>query len=116
MINRAAIILKYKAPAILWINEADPHNEDPGISAEEVNSDSPVYLISDEDADTPETVEHWIKLNHKIVFENELEGWYTDPSLWPKKRTLKIFKEWFNIECHTMLIDTVGGPICDDDI
>jgi len=25
MINRAAVILKYKAPFIQWVNEADPY-------------------------------------------------------------------------------------------
>lgn len=115
MINRAAIILKYKEPAILWINEVDPYDDVPSISLDEANEDRPVYLISDEDADTPETVERWINLNHKTIFENELEGWYTDPSLWPKDLTLKIFKEWFEVECHTILIDTVGEPICDEE-
>ena len=42
MINRAAIILKYKAPAVRWINEADPYNADPGITAKNVNSDRTV--------------------------------------------------------------------------
>lgn len=115
MINRAAIILKYKEPAILWINKVDPYVDVPSISLEEANEDRPVYLISDEDADTPETVERWINLNHKTIFETELEGWYTDPSLWPNNLTLEVFKEWFEVECHTILIDTVGDQICDED-
>ena len=45
MINRAALILKYKTPAIKWINEADPYQDDPGITNEFVNSDRTVYLI-----------------------------------------------------------------------
>ena len=116
MINRAAIILKYKEPAVRWINDADPYNEDPRITAESVNSDRTVYLISDEDADTPDAVERWIKRNFKALFEAELEGWYNDPELWPKKRTQKLFREWFDIECHTLLFDTVGAEIYDDDI
>ena len=115
MINRAAIILKYKDPAILWINEVDPYDDVPSISLEEANVDRTVYLISDADADTPDTVEQWIKLYHITIFETELEGWYTDPSLGPKKLTLTMFNEWFEVECHTVLIDTVGEPIRDDD-
>ena len=54
-------------------------------------------------------------MNYEALFENELEGWYTDESLWPKKRDLKLFREWFNVECHTVIEDTVGLPIEDDE-
>lgn len=58
-----------------WINEVVPYEDAPTITLEDANIDRPVYLINDEDADIPETVECWIKLNHKILFENELAGW-----------------------------------------
>ncbi len=114
MINRAAILLKYKEPAVRWINEVDPYNKDPGSTVDNVNLESTVYLIGDADGDTKETIERWIKKNYRVLFEQELDGWYTDPDLWPKKRTLKLFRAWFDIECHTVLIDTVGGAICAD--
>ena len=52
MINRAAVILKYKEPAVKWINDADPYNENPGISLESINEENTVYLISNQDADS----------------------------------------------------------------
>lgn len=115
MINRAAVILEYKAPAIKWINTSDPLDDDPGITGDSVNKDLNVYLIKDEDADTPDILNKWIKLNYKNLFENELEGWYTDKRLWPPKRDLKLFKKWFEVQCHTVLIDTVEEPIIDDE-
>ena len=81
-----------------------------------MNDDRTVYLISDEDGDSTDAVERWIKRNYKVLFEVELEGWYTDEALWPKKRTLKLFRDWFDVECHTVLLDTVGDLINDDDI
>jgi hypothetical protein len=114
MLNRAAIILKYKEPAVKWINDADPSSKDPRIDGDDVNEERTVYLISDDDGDSSFTVERWIKLNWQALFERELDGWYTDPSLWPKRRTLKLFREWFDIECHTCLVDTVGTEIYDD--
>jgi hypothetical protein len=112
MINRSAIILKCKEPFVRWINEADPYEDDPGISIENANEDRTVYLITDDDG---ENVEEWVSLNFKTLFENELEGWYTDETLWPKKRDLKTFHEWFDVECHTVIIDTVDDPIQDDE-
>lgn len=111
MINRAAIMLKYKKPAIDWINSAEPSPEVPRVTLEEVNEERTVFLIRDEDADTPNIVDQWVKLNYKSLFENELFGWYVDESLWPKKRSIKVFKEWFDVECHTVIIDLVGQPI-----
>ena len=49
MLNRAAVILKYRGPAVRWINEADPYNEDPGISAESLMEERTIYLISEDD-------------------------------------------------------------------
>ena len=112
MINRSAVILKYKEPFVRWINESDPYKDDPGITSENANEDRTVYLITDDDG---ENIGKWISLNYKTLFENELEGWYTDESIWPKKRDRKTFNEWFAVECHTVIIDTVKGRIEDDE-
>ena len=37
--------------------------------------------------------------------------WYTDESLWPKKRTLKMFREWFAIEYRSMVWDLDTTPL-----
>ena len=72
-----------------------------------------MYLIKDGDA---ENVDTWIRENHIALFESELEDWYTDETLWPKNRDYKTFKEWFEVECHSVIMDTVGGEIYDDEI
>jgi len=112
MINRAAVILKYKAPFIQWVNDADPYNDNPGITHESEKKDSTVYLIHEDDA---ENLEEWISLNFKQLFESEIEDWYTDESLWPKNRNRKLFDEWFDVECHSVIIDTADGKIIDDE-
>ena len=116
MINRSSVILKYKEPAIKWINDSDPYNDDPGITQNSVNSDRTVYLVREEDADGPDSVRDWITLNFGVLFESELEGWYTDESLWPQDRTMELFNKWFQIECHSVILDTVGTPIEDEEI
>ncbi len=115
MLNRAAVILRYKEPMLRWINEADPRPPEKPLTLSEVNEEHTVYLIRDEDADSRDTVTRWIKLNHAVLFDQELEGWYTDPTLWPANRSWKVFQEWFEIEYHTVLIDTVDGPLLDDE-
>ena len=112
MINRSAVLLKYKEPFVRWINDADPYDHGSPMTLEDANEDRNVYLVTEEDA---ENFEEWISLNYKALFENELNDWYTDESLWPKKRTKKIFHEWFSVECHSTIIDTVDIPIEDDE-
>ena len=115
MVNRAAIMLRYKEPAVRWINEADPRVETHAVDIEEANQERTVYLVSDEDGDGIDAAKEWVKENYKTLFESELDGWYTDSELWPEKRTFKLFKEWFDVECHSVLVDTVEGGIHDDE-
>ena len=112
MINRAAVILKYKDPFVKWLNKTDPDDEAPGITLAEANDDCTVYLIREEDG---ENLDEWIALNYKSLLENEMGDWYQDESLWPVKRTEKMFHEWFEVVCHTAIYDTVGAPIVEDD-
>lgn len=114
MLNRSTLLLHYKPPAVQWINDVDPSPSGNRVTLEEVNSDLTVYLVSDGVSESPEEVRRWVKANWRNLFESELEGWYTDPTLWPK-RTLKRFDEWFDVECHSVLIDTLGTPIEDDE-
>lgn len=113
MINRAALIVRLKEPFIQWINETDPLDSRSRISMEETNEDRTVYLIDDAEA---EHVDEWIDLNFRQLFECELEDWYEDESLWPKKIDRELFDAWCAIECHTVIVDTVGGQITESDI
>lgn len=115
MVNRAAIMLRYKETAVCWINKADPYVETPAIDIDKANQERTVYLVSDEDGDGIDAATQWVKENYETLFESELDGWYTDPGLWPEKRTFKLFKEWFDVECHSVLVDTAGGGIYDDE-
>jgi hypothetical protein len=117
MLNRSAIILRYKEPALQWINEFDPPHEEAGkVKLEDTWEDANVYLISNADGYNKLTAVGWVESNYDLLFETELEGWYTDPDMWPKKRTYKMFQEWFDVEYHSVLIDTVGTPMWDDEI
>jgi hypothetical protein len=40
-----------------------------------------------------------------------LEDWYVDGNLWPRNRTLKMFKEWCEIRVHSMVLDCGNKPI-----
>jgi hypothetical protein len=87
MLNRAALILRYKQPFVDWINAADPSPTSHPLTLAEVNQELTVYLIEVEDQDE---LAEWLARHHGELFEEELNGWYTDPAPWPRDRSLKI--------------------------
>ncbi|EMJ7188623.1 hypothetical protein D8T49_21695 [Vibrio vulnificus] len=115
MVNRGALMLRYSQVAVDWLNKVDPSRSS-DLMVESINEERTVYLVSNEVADSPDSIKAWVKLNHEVLFEGELFQWYVDESLWPKKRNWALFQKWFTIECHSVVEDTMmGHPIIDDD-
>ena len=113
MINRALLTVHLKQPFVDWINAADPTSMKGGeITLLEANDDRPAFLIHE---DAAEYVEEWLEQNFIPLFEDVLEQWYIDDSLWPQDRTLDLFQKWCSVEIHSMVFDTVDEPIVDDD-
>lgn len=109
VLNRAAVIVRYKQPFVDWINAADLQSEHK-VTLADVNKENHVYLIEVEEQ---EELGRWLEVNHDIIFEEELNGWYTDPALWPQDRWLALFKKWCSLELHTMVFDMGQSPIED---
>jgi len=112
MLNRAALILRYKQPFVHWINAADPSPSSHTLTLAEVNQEHTVYLVEVEDEDE---LSRWLARHHEELFDEELKGWYTDPALWPRDRSLKMLKEWCSLELHTEVVDTGESPLEDDE-
>ena len=115
VVNRNALILRYKDPAIRWINEVDPSPDGAEITLASVNEERTVYLIDDRIGEEPRSFERWLRKNYGEIFEMELDGWYTDPTLWPQDRSLALFRAWFDVELHTVLVDLGTGEMYDDE-
>lgn len=98
MINRNAIVVKPKQPLLDWANKLTP-DEKPITETEEGN----VYLIKQKDSN--EAIARWLSRNFDRIFENELNDWWIDEKDWPKKRTFKLFKEWFDYEINSVVLD-----------
>jgi hypothetical protein len=62
-------------------------------------------MIGEEDA------QKYIRAFKLEIFTIELGSWYRDPNIWPRKRTLAMFDEWFDLEFHSMVMDLYEKPI-----
>src|SRR5262245_37013068 len=103
-VNRCVIIVKPKQPFLDWLHSVDP--DDAPLQLEDINDDPTAYLIPEiEMMDERDEVIDWCA---EFVFENELWSWYTDEDLWPVGRDAAMFREWFEVEFHSLVFDVVG--------
>lgn len=110
MLNRSALIIRCKQPFVDWLNSIESKGEKTSLA--EINSDNTVYLIEVEDEDS---LQDWLEENAERVFAEELSAWIIDENLWPRKLNFETFKKWFDIQCHSVVMDTGSTPIEDDE-
>ena len=116
-LNRGAVILRYKQPFVDWLKTNDPASCN--LTLEEINNDDgEVFLIQDElsePADNRETVVRWVEKRWRMFFEHMLGDWLDDEALWPRKLSLKMFRDWFCIEYLSMVWDMGQEPLSVED-
>ena len=100
-VNRSVAIIKPKQPYIDWANSFDDGG--PTLELVKARADASAYLIKV--YDTINQSLRYVERNYAKIFEEELNGWMTDPDIWPQKRNLKMFKKWFDIEIYQLVCD-----------
>jgi hypothetical protein len=104
-INRNILVVEPTEVFLEWARKC--FDEDADLTIEELTEDLATYLIPEQDADA----EAWLFRNFRTIFEIELESWCADPALWPKIRSLKVFKTFFRIHFHSSILDLGKGTI-----
>lgn len=110
-INRTVVLLGPKQPFLDWLNNVDP--DDQALTVDDLRDDNEVFLIPqfNDNSDS----EKWVETRWSFLFEHMLMGWVDEDTLWPQDRTLEMFREWFNIEIHTMAWDLSDEPLIVED-
>lgn len=104
--NRVVAFILPKAVFVDWINAADPMPSKGAVTLADAHEEPTAYLIPTDDSDDQDQPgKRWIQRNWKILFERVLEDWYNDPELWPRNRTLKMFREWCEVRIHSLVLD-----------
>lgn len=112
-INRHLIVLMPKQPVLDWIRRVDPNP--PDLTLDQLRLEQNAFLVPD-DLDGQQGVEKWVQRRWQMFFESFLAEWYTVESWWPQKRTFKMFKDWFDIQYHSMVWDMAASePISYED-
>lgn len=106
-VDRSVAVLKPKAPFLTWLN-ALPDN-DIELSLDSLRSDCTVIMIPE--FNTPEEGVAYIDDIYQDLFKMELISWCEDRRAWPPDLSLKAFWEWFDVEIHSTVIDTMDDNI-----
>ena len=107
-IDRCVLIVKPKQPYVDWANSIPGDDGGPATLAS-LRDDSSAYLLPEyemRDEEKELLTEFWAE-----IFETELNNWYTDEAVWPKRRTLEIFLQWFDLEFHTSAVDLLDADV-----
>jgi len=105
-INRHLIILMPKQAVLDWIMRVDPNP--PNITLAQLRLEQNAFLVTDA-LDGQEDAEKWVQRRWQMFFEGFLDEWYTVESWWPQKRTYKMFKDWFEVQYHSMVWDMAAS-------
>jgi hypothetical protein len=113
-LNRGLVVLRYKQPYIDWVRTAGELPMD--LTLENANDDNEAFLVPSFDSpidpvDGTEDAIKWVEKRWRMFFEHILSSWILDEAEWPKKRTLKMFREWFDVEYKSMVWDMGNEPL-----
>jgi len=108
-LNRGLVILRPRQPFVDWVREADPGDPVP---EEVVRESVSAFLIPDFDMTADSHA--WIRENFELLFEIQLNEWYTDPAMWPSERDWETYREWFDVELIEVAWDLIDAPLSSD--
>ena len=109
-INRGIVIIRPTQPFLDWLSLAEKklgHETFPV----DLNEEGNAFLIPDEHITNSTDARTYIERHWEEIFEQFLFEWILEDSLWPKKRTLKMFREWFEMIYAPMAWDLVDRPL-----
>lgn len=110
-INRNVVIVKPSEPFLAWLQSLPTPPEN--LTLDELRRDSLCLLLPE--SDSQEAATGLVSKHYKKIFESELMAWHTVKRDWPKKRTLAKFRERFELEFHSEVIDLTDMPIEKED-
>ena len=106
-LNRSAIVVTPKQPFLDWLHAADPTSLE--LTLFNLTREPTIYLIPE--CDTDEDVAEVLRDLCEEIFKEQLAGWYTDTSTWPRDRSFDAFCRWFDYQHHSMLVDLCDEPL-----
>jgi len=101
VVDRIVAILRPTTKMLHWIK--DLPNAPDSMTIKNFQTDCTTLLLPP--FESPKQADAYLKQIYEGVFENELISWGIPPELWPADRNFALFKQWFDIDYHSVLFD-----------
>jgi len=109
VINRTAVTITGAKPYIDWTLKTDADANKCALVVQRVKPYGSAFLLPE--LELEEDVQEWIEENADWLFEFQLDAWTDDRSTWPAARDLRTFREWFNVDIHSIVVDMADDEI-----
>jgi hypothetical protein len=109
IVNRTAVTIVGAEPYLEWTRTRDADFNRGTLTVARTKSYGSAFLLPE--AELEEELQEWVEENYSWIFEFQLSAWTEDETAWPPSRDLKMFKEWFRLDIHNIVVD-----VADDDI
>ncbi|MDD2580846.1 MAG: hypothetical protein PHR66_02515 [Desulfuromonadaceae bacterium] len=106
MVDRGVLVVKAKEPFREWLSLLPGSDH---LTIKEINDDCTAYLIPGFENDHER--DHILKKVYSDVFVEQLVKRCIDEDRWPQKRTLTLFKRWFELEFHSVVEELVEDEL-----
>lgn len=110
-VNRVAVVVQPMAPYHAWARRLDGESgaQMAAMSHDQLTS---VYLIDELPRD--ELGERALRRHWAWIFEEQLMSWHRQAEDWPRRRSYKMFREWFDLRLVPLVFDLCEAPLVRD--
>ncbi len=108
VLNRSVVFLLPKQPVLDWLLRVDPNPMD--ITLDQLRQEPEIFMVPQK-LEMHEQAARWVNQHWEAFFEQYLNGWFTVESMWPQKRSRKMFNEWFDIHFSSMVFDLANEEL-----
>lgn len=108
-LNRSAVIVIPKQPFLDWLHFVDPTSTE--LTLRDLCREPTIYLMLECESD--DEFAHRLPDLSPVIFEDQLNGWWTGQSAWPVERTWTVFQTWFECRYHSVVLDLCDQPLAE---
>ena len=103
VVNRTAVSIVGAEPYVKWTGQHDADADKGMLTVARARPYGTAFLLPEFELE--EDIQEWIEENATWIFEFQLSAWTEDESTWPQGRDIKMFREWFRIDIHSVVVD-----------
>lgn len=107
-IDRMALVLRPRQPFIDWLKAIA---DDEHVTDQTLQTDPTVVLVPV--IDNEEELGVYVAQNYRPWLEHEFGSWCLKEEDWPKDRDLQAFQKYFDLDIHSLVIDSIAEEYTD---